>query len=146
MRIEFAGALYHVTSRRNSRQNVYLNDADRCRWLSVFAEVCDRFNWVCYSYCLMDNHYHLFIETPEGNLSQDMQRKISGDTNLDEVPRPQKRQNPKPLQTYKNMTDCRDEAIIAAYRSGGYSIKEIAAHFDLHYSSVSKIIKLADDS
>ena len=94
----------------------------------------------------MNNHYHLFIETPEGNLSQDMQRKISGDTNLDEVPRPQKRQNPKPLQTYKNMMDCRDEAIIAAYRSGGYSMKKIAAYFDLHYSSVSKIIKMAGDS
>ena len=75
-----------------------------------------------------------------------MQCKISSDTNLDEVPRPQKRQNPKPLQTYKNMMDCRDEAIIAAYRSGGYSMKEIAAYFDLHYSSVSKIIKMADDS
>ena len=75
-----------------------------------------------------------------------MQCKISGETNLDEVPRPQKRQNPKPLKTYKNMMDCRDEAISAAYLSGGYSMKEIAAYFDLHYSSVSKIIRGAGDS
>ena len=75
-----------------------------------------------------------------------MQCKISGETNLDEVPRPQKRQNPKPIETYKNMMDCRNEAIVAAYRSGGYSMKEIAAFFDLHNSSVSKIIKRAGDS
>ena len=276
LRIEFAGALYHVTSRGNARQNIYLNNADRGSWLAVFAKVCERFNWVCYSYCLMNNHYHLFIETPEGNLSQgmrqlngvytqrfnrfhnrvghlyqgrykailvqkeayllelsryivlnpvrarmvnapqewpwsnyratiglasvedwlnttlvlaafgarrsqairqfidfvsqgksqpsiwndlnkqiylgddkfveEMQCKISGETNLDEVPRPQKRQNPQPLEAYKNMMNFRDEAIIAAYRSGGYSMKEIAAYFDLHYSSVSKIVKRADDS
>jgi hypothetical protein len=77
---------------------------------------------------------------------EDMQCKISGETNLDEVPRPQKRQNPKPIETYKNMMDCRNEAIIAAYRSGGYSMKKIAVYFDLHYSSVSKIIKMAGDS
>ena len=276
LRIEFAGALYHVTSRGNARQNIYLNNADRGSWLAVFAKVCERFNWVCYSYCLMNNHYHLFIETPEGNLSQGMRQlngvytqrfnrfhnrvghlyqgrykailvqkeayllelsryivlnpvrarmvnapqewpwsnyratiglasvedwlnttwvlaafgakrsqaicqfidfvsrgesqpsiwndlnkqiylgddkfveemlcKISGETNLDEVPRPQKRQNPQPLEAYKNMMNFRDEAIIAAYRSGGYSMKEIAAYFDLHYSSVSKIIKRVEDS
>jgi len=77
---------------------------------------------------------------------EEMQCKISGETNLDEVPRPQKRQNPQPLEAYKNMMNFRDEAIIAAYRSGGYSMKEIAAYFDLHYSSVSKIVKRADDS
>jgi REP element-mobilizing transposase RayT len=253
-----------------------MNDPDRERWLSVFADVCCRFNWVCYSYCLMGNHYHLFIETPEGNLSQgmrqlngvytqkfnrvhrrvghlyqgrykailvqkeaylleltryivlnpvrarmvrtarewpwssyratiglasvddwlntarvlsafdakksqaipkfidfiargkgqpsvwsalknqiylgddlfveDMQSRISGDTNLDEVPRQQKRLPPRPIEAYTNMTGSRNEAIVLAHQSGGFSMKEIAAYFGLHYSSVSKIVNIARNS
>ncbi|WP_275100505.1 REP-associated tyrosine transposase [Sedimenticola hydrogenitrophicus] len=77
LRIEFPGALYHVTSRGNQREAIYLSDSDRDIWLEVFAEVCRRFNWSCHAYCLMDNHYHLLVETPEGNLSPGM-RQLNG--------------------------------------------------------------------
>jgi REP element-mobilizing transposase RayT len=77
LRIEYAGALYHVTSRGNRRENIYQEDDDREFWLKVFSQVCSRFNWLCYAWCLMDNHYHIVIETIEGNLSQGM-RQLNG--------------------------------------------------------------------
>ena len=77
LRIEFSGALYHLTSRGDGREAIYLSHDDREQWLDVFAEVCRRFNWVCHAYCLMGNHYHLLVETPEGNLSQGM-RHLNG--------------------------------------------------------------------
>jgi putative transposase len=77
LRIEFPGALYHLCSRGNARQAIYLDDGDRRKWLTLLGEVCIRFNWVCYSYCLMTNHYHLMIETPDGNLSLGM-RHLNG--------------------------------------------------------------------
>ncbi|MEQ5837697.1 transposase [Marinobacter sp. NFXS9] len=77
LRLEFAGALYHVTSRGNRREMIYESDDDRRAWLSILDEVCETFNWVCHAYCLMGNHYHLLIETPEGNLSKGM-RQLNG--------------------------------------------------------------------
>ena len=77
LRIEFPGAVYHVTSRGNSRASIYADDNDRLRFLAVLAEVVKRYNWLCHAYCLMDNHYHLLIETPEGNLSAGM-RQLNG--------------------------------------------------------------------
>ena len=64
LRIEFPHALYHVTSRGNARQRIVKTDADRQAWLSVLGQVIGRFGWFCHAYCLMDNHYHLLIETP----------------------------------------------------------------------------------
>jgi len=72
LRLEFSGALYHVTSRGNRKGSIYELDADREVFLSVLADVCKTYNWVCHSYCLMDNHYHLLIETPDANLSKGM--------------------------------------------------------------------------
>ena len=63
MRLEFPNALYHVTSRGNAQQNIYLTDADRQQFLNVLEHVCQRYNWVVHAYCLMSNHYHLLIET-----------------------------------------------------------------------------------
>jgi putative transposase len=68
--IEFAGALYHVTSRGDRREAIFEDDEDRGRFLGVLAEVVERYNWVCHAYCLMTNPYHLVVETVEGNLSQ----------------------------------------------------------------------------
>ncbi len=72
LRLEFEGALYHVTSRGNARKNIFLDDADRRHFLGILAEVVDRFGWICHAYCLMTNHYHLLIETPDANLSRGM--------------------------------------------------------------------------
>lgn len=77
LRIEIPGALYHVTSRGDRREAIYLADADRQAWLKLLGEVCQRFNWQCHAYCLMDNHYHIIIETIEGNLSAGM-RQLNG--------------------------------------------------------------------
>src|SRR5919108_6608630 len=77
LRIEFSGAIYHVTSRGNAREDICLDDTDRAMFLGVLAEVISRFEWRCYAYCLMGNHYHLLIETPEPNLSKGM-RQLNG--------------------------------------------------------------------
>ncbi len=276
LRIEFAGALYHLTSRGDGREDIYLSDSDRELWLGVFGDVCRRFNWVCHAYCLMSNHYHLLVETPESNLSQGMrqlngvytqkfnrfhnrvghvfqgrfkgilvdkenyllelsryivlnpvrarmvrsardwkwssyrmtagfevvcpwlnvdwllssfsqkrrvacdryrkfvsegkgqvspweflqnqvylgddqfvekmQSLIEPERNLAEVPSSQKRAIPNPIKYYEQNSRSRNEAIYFAFQSGGYSMKELADHFGLHYSSVSKIVKKQEDS
>ena len=69
LRLEFEGALYHVTSRGDRRELIYEDDADRRTFLSVLNGVCETYNWICHAYCLMSNHYHLIIETLDGNLS-----------------------------------------------------------------------------
>lgn len=76
-RLEFAGALYHVTARGDRREAIYEDDADREQFLDVLGEVVERFNWRCHAYCLMSNHYHLVIETPDANLSKGM-RQLNG--------------------------------------------------------------------
>ncbi len=65
------------TSRGDRREDIYLNDADRQRWLDLLGEVCVRHNWLCHTYCLMDNHFHIVIETVDGNLSAGM-RQLNG--------------------------------------------------------------------
>ena len=77
LRIEFAGALYHVTSRGNERHDIFFTDEDRGTFLVILEKVCGRFNWLCHAYCLMSNHYHILVETPEANLSKDM-RQLNG--------------------------------------------------------------------
>jgi REP element-mobilizing transposase RayT len=80
MRIEFPGAVYHITSRGNERKKIFINDRDREIFLSDLQQVIDRFHWLCHAYVLMDNHYHLLIETAEANLSRGMRqpKKTSG--------------------------------------------------------------------
>jgi REP element-mobilizing transposase RayT len=77
LRLEFPGALYHVTARGNARQAIVLDDRDRALFLLCLGETITRFGWICHAYCLMDNHYHLLIETPEGHVSRGM-RQLNG--------------------------------------------------------------------
>lgn len=274
LRIEFAGALYHVTARGNRREPIFLSDSDRFAFHSLLGEVCDRFNWSVYAWCQMGNHYHLLLETPDGNLSAGM-RQLNGvytqrfngrnrrvghllqgryhavliekeayllevaryvmlnplrarmvrqpedwpwssyratigaakppewldtdwllsqfgtsraaatkgfrdfvesgrnqsapwedlrnqvflgsDTfvarmreriherrgNLREVPSAQRRGPIRPLAEYQARAESRDKAIVAMYRSGGYTLREIGVHFGLHYSRVSRIVARA---
>jgi putative transposase len=270
LRIEFAGGLYHVTSRGDGREAIFLGEEDRHLFLGVLSELVPDFNWAVHAYCLMDNHYHLLIETPDGNLSKGMrqlngvytqrfnrqhgrvghvfqgrykaiivqkesyllelaryvvlnpvrarmvrspaewpwssyrataglceapfwlatdwllsafsarrseavaryaafvaegkhqpglweklknqiflgsevfaaslQRNLTADARLREIPAVQRRPLPQPLAQIAEEHE-RDEAILRAYASGGYSLKEIGDHFDLHYSRVSRIVK-----
>lgn len=269
--LEFAGALYHVTSRGDRRDDIYECDEDRVKFLSLLGDVCESFNWVCHAYCLMDNHYHLLIETPDANLSkgmrqlngvytqvfnrqhdrvghvfqgrykaihveresyllelarnivlnpvragmvrqaqdwpwssyritigreqpqpwldtewllaafakrkataikrykqfvaegkgvpspwtilpnqvflgndvfvETMQKMIDGEKELSEIPCSQRRLKPLELSEYENQAASRNEAIFNAYRSGGYTQKEIGDYFGLHYARISRIIK-----
>jgi len=74
LRIEYPGALYHLTARGNGGDNIFLDDDDRHSFLRVLGQEIEQQGWVCYAFCLMDNHYHLLIETPEGNLVCGMRR------------------------------------------------------------------------
>jgi REP element-mobilizing transposase RayT len=77
LRIEFGGALYHVTSRGDGRQAIFSRDADRLAWLYILGSVCERLNWICHAYRLMTNHYHVVLEMVEGNLAKGM-RQLNG--------------------------------------------------------------------
>ena len=271
LRLEFAGALYHVTSRGDRQEDIYEDDTDRVMYLNVLSEVCDRFNWVCHAYCLMSNHYHLLIETPDANLSkgmrylngvytqrfnrskgrvghvyqgrykailvekqsylvelaryivlnpvraemvrfaidwswssyratvgqveapawlnvdwllasfslkkkdaiklykqfivdgntqsspwkslrnqvylgndkfvEDMMLLVDGNKELSEIPSSQRRVKPDLIKNYEMKYSDRNLAIVKAYESGGYTLKEIGKYFGLHYSTVSGIVK-----
>lgn len=77
LRIEFPGAFYHVTSRGNEQKDVFKSQRDREKFLDYLTTASTRYGAVIHAYCLMSNHYHLFLETPGGNLSQIM-RHING--------------------------------------------------------------------
>lgn len=73
LRIEFNGAFYHITSRGNLRERIFFDDGDRRTFLEILKRTKERYGYLLHTYVLMDNHYHLLIETPKANLSQIMQ-------------------------------------------------------------------------
>jgi REP element-mobilizing transposase RayT len=77
LRIEFAGAFYHLTSRGNGGQAIYYDRRDRERYFELLEETCGRFGWRIHAYCQMTNHYHLFAETPQARLARGM-RHLNG--------------------------------------------------------------------
>ena len=77
LRIEFPGALYHVTSRGDRREDIFVDDTDRARLLAVVAQGLARFDARLFAYCLMGNHYHFVMHTLQGNLSA-LMRHING--------------------------------------------------------------------
>ena len=77
LRIEFPGAVYHVTSRGDRREPIYRDDEDRSRQLHVLAQAMDRFDAQVLSYCQMGNHFHLVLHTRQANLSR-LMRHVNG--------------------------------------------------------------------
>ncbi len=77
LRLEFSGAVYHITSRGDRQEDIFLIDDDRTLFVDILGQVCTRMHWICHAYCLLDNHYHLVIETPKPNLSRGM-RQLNG--------------------------------------------------------------------
>ncbi len=77
LRLEFPGALYHVTSRGDRKGPIYFDNDDRRAWLAVLATTCERFNFVVHAYCQMTNHFHLLVETIDGGLARGM-RQLNG--------------------------------------------------------------------
>ncbi len=70
LRLSFENAFYHITTRGNRRDKIFYSDQDKKVFLEKLKETLIKYSIICYAYCLMDNHYHLFIKTPQPNLSQ----------------------------------------------------------------------------
>ena len=81
LRIEYCGAYYHVTARGNERKDIFKSNRDREKFLEYLQSAVERYWAVIHVWCLMNNHYHLLLETPEGNLSQVMQHVNGAYTN-----------------------------------------------------------------
>jgi len=77
LRLEFEGALYHVISRGNARQEIFRDNVDYQQLLKLLAAAVERYSWLVHAYCLLSNHYHLLVETPQPNLSAGM-RQLNG--------------------------------------------------------------------
>jgi len=67
-RIQYPGAIYHLMSRGDRREDIFLDDIDRYDFLKTLGEACQKTCWQVHAYCLMKNHFHLVVETPEPNL------------------------------------------------------------------------------
>ena len=68
MRVEYPGAIYHIMSRGDHGEKIFLDDVDRQDFLKTLAETCQKTGFQVHAYCLMSNHYHLVVETPNANL------------------------------------------------------------------------------
>lgn len=78
LRVQFSGALYHVTARGNRQEAIYRDDRDRLAWLDILGEVAARFNFIVHGFCQMTNHYHVLLETLDGKLSAGI-RQLDGE-------------------------------------------------------------------
>jgi REP element-mobilizing transposase RayT len=80
MRVEYPGAIYHVMDRGDRREDIFVNDVDRQDLLKTLAEACQKTAWQVHAYCLMRNHFHLVVETPDANLVEGMRWLLSAYT------------------------------------------------------------------
>ena len=68
LRVEYAGAIYHIMNRGDRREPIFKDDHDRRRFVETLGETCAKTDWQVHAYCLMANHFHLVVETPQPNL------------------------------------------------------------------------------
>ncbi len=80
MRVEYPGAIYHIMDRGDRREDIFVNDVDRQDLLKTLAEACQKTGWQVHAYCLMRNHFHLVLETPNANLVEGMRWLLSAYT------------------------------------------------------------------
>lgn len=73
LRVEFAEAIYHLTSRGNARRDIVADDVDRDKWVEQLERTVEQHGWRVFAFALLSNHYHIFLRTPEPNLSKGMQ-------------------------------------------------------------------------
>jgi putative transposase len=74
LRYQSPGTIYHITVRGNAKQEIFTNDAERLMFLDCLADAVKGFDWICHAFCLMNNHYHLVLQTRQANLATGMQR------------------------------------------------------------------------
>src|ERR1051325_9443868 len=72
LRVEYPGAIYHVMNRGDRREAIFLSEQDRELFLETLGEACEKTGWQVHAYCLMSNHFHLVLETPQANLVSGM--------------------------------------------------------------------------
>ena len=72
LRLTYENATYHITTRGNRRENIFYSDKDKAVFVEKMNETFSKYSFTCYAYCLMDNHYHLFIKTPHAKISEGM--------------------------------------------------------------------------
>src|SRR5882762_5747063 len=77
LRVQYPGAIYHLMNRGDRREDIFADDHDRERFLETLGETCLKTGWQVLAYCLMSNHFHLVIETPQANLSRGMKWLLS---------------------------------------------------------------------
>jgi len=75
LRIQYEGAIYHLMSRGDRREEIFRDDLDRKSFLQTLGAACEKTGWQLHAYCLMDNHFHLVVETPRANLVEGMKRR-----------------------------------------------------------------------
>ena len=80
VRVEYPGAIYHVMDRGDRQEDIFVNDVDRQDLLKTLGEACVKTNWQVHAYCLMRNHFHLVVETPNANLVEGMRWLLSSYT------------------------------------------------------------------
>ncbi|MFQ5834854.1 MAG: transposase [bacterium] len=69
LRLSFEDATYHITARGNRKEKIFYSDKDKVIFLNKIKETFEKYSIICYAYCLMNNHYHLFIKTPLANIA-----------------------------------------------------------------------------
>lgn len=72
LRIQYEGAIYHLMSRGDRREEIFHDDLDRKDFLKTLGVACQKTGWQVHAYCLMNNHFHLVVETPRANLVEGM--------------------------------------------------------------------------
>ncbi|MGH7807054.1 MAG: transposase [Thermodesulfobacteriota bacterium] len=72
LRLAYENATYHITARGNRREKIFYSDKDKSVFLEKMNETLNKYSFTCFAYCLMDNHYHMFIKTPHANISHGM--------------------------------------------------------------------------
>ena len=72
LRLSFENAVYHITARGNRKEKIFYSDRDKSVFLDKIDEAFEKYSFICYSYCLMENHYHLFVKTPHANITDGM--------------------------------------------------------------------------
>jgi hypothetical protein len=77
LRVQYPGAIYHVMSRGDRREAIFIDDEDRHLFLETLSQATEKTDWQVHAWCLMSNHFHLVSETPRGNLVAGMQASVN---------------------------------------------------------------------